>query len=204
MALSSKPTTPKNAIPRVARPLDSPPLRACLSRGRFESASMRVPLSRETHEPIHGAWRRHPCRRHSRERGTRIEAPAGADPQGSAPRKPTACFLLPGVCGARDGGTKPMEGPCVSRKKEASRGRIKAAPREEGAQTKGESKRPSREPRADRSVSRAKKALDERQQRVFGLAGEGVPSGFGAAGNGKPTDGLRPVRAASIIGAPAP
>ena len=115
--------------------------------GRFGFASLRVPLSRETHEPIHGAWRRHPCRRHSRERGTRKQAPAGADPQGSAPRKPTACFLLPGLCGARDGGTKPMEGPCVSRKKEASSGRIEAAPREEGAQTKGESKRPSREPR---------------------------------------------------------
>ena len=69
---------------------------------------------------------------------------------------------------------------------------------------KGRIEAPFAGTQADRSVSRARKALDERQQRVFGLAGEGVPSGFGAAGNGKPTDGLRPVRAASIIGAPAP
>ncbi len=78
----------------------------------------------------------------------------------------------------------------VSRKKRASKRRIEAAL----AETKGRGE----------ALSAAGKRSARDRKRAFGLAGEGVPSGFGAASNGVPADGLRPVRAASIVGAPAP
>jgi len=109
-------------------------------RRRVEPASSPSPFSRETHDYLkldlhrsrthpwglaaailpptlpRGRGRRRGSRRHRRCRACRLHAPPVA----------SSCPFFPGVCEARDGGTKPMDGPCVSRKEGARTGGIKA------------------------------------------------------------------------------